>query len=76
MASALVFALPVSVLPMLSWAAEADQPELSFLEYLGAMVHEDGEWMDPLELREAEELGVEPLQVAEPTTPVDEEEQP
>ena len=34
-----------------------DLDALSFFDYLGAMVDDDGEWLDPLELAEQPPLG-------------------
>ena len=45
-------------LPLLAMSAPTTSLDLDFLEYLGSMLEDEGEWVDPLDLIELEELEV------------------
>ena len=53
-------------LPLLAMSAPTASLDLDFLEYLGAMLEEEGEWIDPLELVEFEELELLPGELEAP----------
>ena len=46
----------IALLPLERIAAEEPAPDLGFLEYLGRMVEEDGQYLDLMDLAEVEEL--------------------
>ena len=53
--------LPLTLLPMHPAIAEEAAPDAGFLEYLGQMVEEDGEYLDLMDLADVEDLPAEPV---------------